>query len=57
MFLIRERIARLNIFKTNHGTNVTGFEAVYLVLLVGVHLEDAGNALLVVRAIIQDVRT
>src|SRR5690606_17210465 len=55
VLLVAKRIAGFDVFKANHGSDVAGTDIRNRVLLVGVHLEDPGNPLFVVRPRVEHV--
>ena len=57
MVLVTECVTRAYILETNTGTNITSFNAIHWLLLVGVHLEESANTLLFARTSIIDIRT
>ena len=57
VFLVTQRMAGLNLFETDSGSDVTGLNAVQRVLLVGMHLHNTRNALLLARIGVVHIRT
>ena len=57
MVLIAEGVTRLDLFETNGSADVTGFDEVDGILLIGVHLHDAADALVLTTAHILNIGT
>ncbi len=57
LVLVAQRVAGTDIFESYTGANVSRSDKIFRILLVGVHLEETGNTLLLSRAWVVHVRS
>ena len=57
MIFVTQRVTRANILETNTGSNITATNFLHRILLIRMHLEQAGDTLFLIGTRIQHVRS